>query len=73
MAEKHSRTAAQVVLRWVLQRGAIALPKSENPARIQENAAIYDFQLDDEDLTKIARLDQGQAGNVGVWNPWDYE
>ena len=73
VGKKHGKTAAQVVLRWVLQQGVIAIPKSENPGRIRENAAIYDFELDSEDLAKIAKLDQGQAGNIGVWNPWDHE
>ena len=72
VANKHGKTAAQVVLRWVLQQGVIAIPKSENPGRIRENAAIYDFSLDEEDMAKIATLDQGQAGNIGIWNPWDH-
>ena len=73
VAKKHGKTSAQVVLRWVIQQGVIAIPKSENPGRIRENAAIYDFELDDEDLAKIATLDKGQAGNIGMWNPWDHE
>lgn len=70
IGKKHEKTAAQVVLRWVLQQGVIAIPKSENPGRIRENAAIYDFALDVEDLAQIAKLDAGQNGNVGDWNPW---
>jgi len=73
VARKHGKTAAQVVIRWVLQQGVIAIPKSENPGRIKENAAIYNFSLDDEDLAKIAKLDQGQNGNIGMWNPFDHE
>ena len=73
IAKKHSKSPAQVVLRWVLQQGIVALPKSENPGRIKENADIYDFNLDDEDLSKIAKLDSGQAGNVADWNPWKYD
>ncbi len=73
VAKKHGKTAAQVVLRWVLQQGVIAIPKSENPGRIRENAAIYDFELADEDLAKISKLDKGQDGNIGMWNPWDHE
>ena len=73
VAKKHGKTPAQVVLRWVLQQDVIAIPKSENPGRIRENAAIYDFALDEDDLGKIARLDKGQAGNIGVWNPFDHE
>ncbi len=73
IAKKHGKSAAQVVLRWVLQQGVIAIPKSENPGRIKENAEIYDFSLDDEDLAKIAKLDRGQDGNVGMWNPFEHE
>ena len=73
MAKKHGKTPAQILLRWILQHGVIAIPKSEDPGRICENAAIYDFQLDDEDLAEIAKLDAGQDGNVGDWNPWEYE
>lgn len=73
VAKKHGKSPAQVVLRWVLQQGVIAIPKSENPGRIRENAAIYDFNLDEEDLKKILSLDRGQDGNVGMWNPWDHE
>lgn len=73
VAKKHGKTAAQVVLRWVLQQGVVAIPKSENPDRIKENAAIYDFELDEEDLAKIAELDAGQAGGVGDWDPFAYD
>ena len=73
IAKKYGKTAAQVVLRWVLQQGVIVIPKSENPIRIKENAAVYDFKLDSEDLKKIAQLDQDQAGNIGDWNPWDHK
>ena len=73
VAQKHGKTAAQVVLRWVLQQDVIAIPKSENPRRIKENAAIYDFHLDEEDLSKIAKLDAGHQGNIGDWDPWEHE
>ena len=73
LSKKHGKTAAQVVLRWELQQGVIAIPKSENPGRIKENAAIYDFQLDEEDLEKIAELDQGYEGNIGDWNSFEHE
>ncbi len=73
VAKRHGKTAAQVVLRWVIQQGVIAIPKSENPGRIKENAAIYDFCLDEEDLVKIAKLDAGPKGNIGDWDPWEHE
>ena len=73
IAEKHDKTAAQVVLRWLLQQGVIAIPKSESPARIAENAKLYDFEINEEDLAEIAKLDMGREGNVGDWDPWLYE
>lgn len=60
IADRHGKTPAQVVLRWHVQLGSIVFPKSANPARIQENAAIFDFQLDEADLQRIASLDRGQ-------------
>lgn len=60
IADHHGKTPAQVVLRWHVQLGSIVFPKSANPARIQENAAIFDFQLDEADLQRIASLDRGQ-------------
>ena len=53
-------TPAQVVLRWHLQEGRIAIPKSNTPARIQENFAIFDFALND---AEIAAIDGLEAGN----------
>ena len=73
IAERHGKTPAQVVLRWVLQQGAIAIPKSENPSRIKENAGLYDFELNEEDLAHIATLDEGREGNIGDWDPWIYD
>ncbi|MET9647848.1 aldo/keto reductase [Streptomyces syringium] len=59
IAAKHGRTAAQVVLRWHLQIGNVAIPKSVTPSRIRENIDVFGFELDDEDLTAIAGLDNG--------------
>lgn len=60
VAEKHSRTVAQVVLRWHLQSGVIAIPKSVTPSRISENLNATGFQLDADDLTAIAALETGK-------------
>lgn len=56
LAEKYGRTIAQVCIRWCLQQGVVPLPKSVNPARIEENSKIFDFNLSDEDLERIANL-----------------
>lgn len=59
LATKHGRTAAQVILRWHLQEGTVAIPKSVTPTRIQENFEVFDFELDSEDVTAIRALDTG--------------
>jgi len=53
----HHKTAAQVALRFLLQRNVVIIPKSTHPARIQENLAIWDFQLSSAEMAKIATLD----------------
>lgn len=60
VASRHDRTPAQVILRWHLQLGNVVIPKSATPARIRENFDIFDFELDDEDMTEIAALDVGK-------------
>lgn len=59
LADKHGRTPAQVVLRWHLQLGNVVIPKSVTPSRIEENADIFGFELDDDDMASIAPLDRG--------------
>jgi 2,5-diketo-D-gluconate reductase A len=60
IAEAKGRTPAQVVLRWHLQLGCVAIPKSVTPDRIRENLDVFDFDLDDADLAQISELDTGQ-------------
>ena len=55
---KHGKTAAQVVLRWHIQRGVVAIPKSVRVERIRENFDIFDFELSDEDMKAIRSLDE---------------
>ncbi len=59
IAGKHRKSPAQVVLRWHMELGNIAIPKSVTPARIRENIEVFDFALDEEDLAAIGRLDNG--------------
>lgn len=58
IAKAHGKTAAQVVLRWNLQRNVSAIPGSSNPAHIKENTEIFDFELSDSDMKAIAALDR---------------
>lgn len=57
IAKAHGKTAAQIVLRWNLQRNVSAIPGSSNPAHIKENTEIFDFELSDSDMKAIAALD----------------
>ena len=57
IADRLGRTPAQVVIRWHLQVGNIAIPKSVTPSRIEENFAVLDFELDDSDVASISALD----------------
>ncbi len=59
IAESHGVTAAQVILRWHLQRGVVAIPGSSNPDHILENISVFDFALTDEEMAAIAELDNG--------------
>ena len=59
LAAKHGKTAAQIVLRWHVQNGVTAIPKSFNAARIAENFNIFDFELTANDMSAIDALDRG--------------
>ncbi|MFD4689990.1 aldo/keto reductase [Streptomyces sp. NBC_00683] len=60
IARKHGRTPAQAVLRWHLQTGHVAIPKSVTPSRIVENLDVFGFELDADDLAAFAALDEGK-------------
>jgi 2,5-diketo-D-gluconate reductase A len=65
IAERLGRTTAQVTLRWHLQRGDIVFPKSMHRERMEENFALFDFELTDEDMAVISALDRGESGRTG--------
>lgn len=60
IAEAHDRTAAQVILRWHLQRGVIAIPGSSDEDHIKENISVFDFALSDEEMARIASLNRDE-------------
>jgi diketogulonate reductase-like aldo/keto reductase len=60
------RTPAQVLIRWSLQRGFVVLPRSSNPGRITENADVFDFSLDERQMTALDGLDEGLTTG---WDP----
>jgi diketogulonate reductase-like aldo/keto reductase len=61
IGEKYGKSVAQVILRWLTQRGVVAIPKSVRKERMAENFNIFDFRLGDEDMAAIASLDTGQS------------
>lgn len=58
IADKHGKSYAQIMLRWCVQLGMIVLPKSVTPERIEQNAQIFDFELDANDLQELEQLDE---------------
>lgn len=64
LADKHGRTPGQIVLRWHVQNGLVAIPKSRNPERMAENLAVFDFELDADDLAAIEELNEGPDSGV---------
>jgi 2,5-diketo-D-gluconate reductase A len=69
IAAKHNKTTAQTILRWLVKRGVVAIPKSVNQNRIVENFQIFDFDLDEHDMASIAALDKGVSSVVDFHNP----
>jgi diketogulonate reductase-like aldo/keto reductase len=57
IGEKHGKSVAQVILRWLTQRGVVVIPKSVRKERMLENLAVFDFELDEAELASIAALD----------------
>jgi 2,5-diketo-D-gluconate reductase A len=60
VAAHHDRTSAQVILRWHLQVGNVVIPKSSTPERIRENFELFDFELSEDDMAALERLDTGE-------------
>lgn len=61
IGKKYNKTVGQVVLRWLMQRGIVALAKSVHPKRMAENIAIFDFELSQEDIDTITNLDMKES------------
>ena len=66
---KYGKSAAQVALRWLVQRGIIAIPKSTHVERMKQNIDIFDFTLTDDDMKQIATLNQHDTGTINFGDP----
>ncbi|BES96562.1 reductase [Nesidiocoris tenuis] len=62
IAKTHDKTLAQIMLRFLLQRRIVSIPKSANSDRIRENIKIFDFELDDDEMKTMMALDKGKSG-----------
>lgn len=61
IGDKYGKSIAQVVLRWMIQRNVVVIPKTVSPDRMAENLDVFDFTLADDDMTRIATLDEGNS------------
>ncbi|KAL8771478.1 MAG: hypothetical protein Q9209_003148 [Squamulea sp. 1 TL-2023] len=64
ISKKHGKTTGQVLIRYCLQKDWVPLPKSDTPSRIEANADVYGFELDEEDMKTLDSLDQGPKGAI---------
>lgn len=81
LAQKYNKTNVQIILRWHIQEGTIVFPRSTNPVHIEENFEIFDFELTEDEMNEIRKLDSGkrffnmtleqQEQMLGSWKPED--
>lgn len=69
IGNKYGKSAAQVALRWNVQRGVVVIPKSVHKERMEQNMDIWDFELSAEDMTEITKLDIGHSEIVNHYDP----
>ena len=67
VAERRSKTPAQIILRYLVQLGMVVIPKSSKRDRIVENFSIFDFVLDPEDMAALGGLDKVRTGRTGYF------
>ena len=61
IGEHHGKSVAQVVLRWMIQRGIVAIPKTVRPERMAQNIDVFDFRLSEEEMVRVAGLETGES------------
>ena len=69
IGEKYGKTAAQVALRWNVQRGVVIIPKSTHVERMEQNLAVLDFSLTDDEMAQIGTLDLGHSEIIDHFDP----
>lgn len=69
IGKKYGKTAAQVMLRWNIQRGVVVLPKSTHRERMIQNIDVFDFTLSNADMTAIAALDTATSSFFSHYDP----
>ena len=69
IGSKYGKSAAQVALRWLTQRGIVAIPKSSHKERMAQNFSLFDFTLTDDDMRSIATLNQHDSGAIDFGDP----
>lgn len=69
LGEKYNKSAAQIMLRWHLQRGLVVIPKSVHQERMEENLAVFDFELSAEEMNQIAALDKKESAFFSHTDP----
>lgn len=73
IAQEHGKTPAQIMIRWVLQKEVVVIPKSAHRERIVENADVFDFELTGDNMAAIARLDEHHSVMSEQFRPWNWE
>lgn len=68
IAQKHGKTSAQILLRWLIQRGIIAIPRTTKPKRLKENIDIFDFKLTDNDFNSLDMLNRNEKGRLNTFS-----
>jgi 2,5-diketo-D-gluconate reductase A len=69
IGKKYGKTTAQVMLRWLIQRGVVVIPKSTHIERMEENFNVFDFTLSNEDMETIAQLDKAESSFFSHQDP----
>ena len=69
IAASHGKSVAQVALRWLTQRGIVAIPKSTHRERMEQNLNVFDFTLTDEEMARIATINQHDTGTINFGDP----